>query len=69
MDEDLTAAYTLTLESYPLGSIWRVNNEVRHIRAIVDDDYFVWRVWSKHKQRWYYSTEYWYRLYLDLQAR
>lgn len=30
------------------------NNETRHIRAIVDGNQIVYRVWSKLKQRWIY---------------
>lgn len=33
-----------------------VNNEIRHIRAIVDSEYVVYRVWSKHKGRWLYQV-------------
>ena len=28
-----------------------------HIRAIVDEEYIVFRVWSWRKGRWYYYTE------------
>jgi hypothetical protein len=31
-----------------------INNEIRHIRAIVDDDFIVYRVWSK-RNRWMYN--------------
>jgi len=34
-----------------------VNNEVAHIRAIVDDSQVVLRVWSKRKKRWIYKIE------------
>lgn len=44
-----------------IGKSVRVNfgegntrNQTRHIRAIVDDDHIVYRVWSKSKQRWIY---------------
>lgn len=28
-----------------------------HIRAIVDDHQFVYREWSRHKNRWIYSVD------------
>lgn len=34
-----------------------LNNEVRHIRAIVDEEFVVYRVWFKHKRRWEYKVE------------
>jgi hypothetical protein len=34
-----------------------VNNKIRHIRAIVDDDEVVYRVWSYRRQRWAYQVE------------
>ncbi len=34
-----------------------INNEIRHIRAIVDNDQVVYRVWNKHKRRWVYYVE------------
>ena len=44
-----------------------INNELRHIRAIVDDEYIVCRVWSRRKRRWIYKIHwfYIYQLYLD----
>lgn len=33
------------------------NNQLRHIRAIVDDEYIVYRVWSSGKQTWRYSVD------------
>jgi hypothetical protein len=33
-----------------------INNELRHIRAIVDDSQVVYRVWSKRWQDWRYCT-------------
>ena len=30
------------------------NNEIRHIRAIIDGDQVVYRVWRKSKQMWGY---------------
>lgn len=38
--------------------------EVRHIRAIVDDDQIVYRVWSKFKQRWLYHVDSRYSFFL-----
>lgn len=40
------------------------NNETRHIRAIVDDDQIVYRVWSRSKRRWIYHIENRYAFYL-----
>lgn len=34
-----------------------VNNEIRHIRAVVDDECVVFRVWLKHKKRWVYRCD------------
>jgi hypothetical protein len=42
-----------------------LQKEVRHIRAIVDEQEVVYRVWSKHKQRWIYSVENLYGFWLD----
>jgi hypothetical protein len=36
-----------------------INNEIRHIRAIVDDDFIVYRVWSKRKG-WMYRISHKY---------
>ena len=38
-------------------SEWSPNNELRHVRAIVDDEYIVYKVWSRHKKRWHYRVE------------
>jgi hypothetical protein len=32
-----------------------INNEIRHIRAIVDNDFIVYRVWSKRNRMWMYN--------------
>ncbi len=32
------------------------NNQIRHIRAIVDKEYITYRVWNKRRQRWIYHT-------------
>lgn len=34
------------------------NNMIIHIRAIVDDDFVVFRTWSKNKKDWRYHVEY-----------
>ncbi len=39
------------------------NNEIRHIRAIVDDDYIVYRVWITTKKRWNYQVAPWSSFY------
>ena len=41
-----------------------INNELRHIRGIVDDDQIVYRVWSKRKQTWRYHVEWIYAFHL-----
>jgi hypothetical protein len=42
-----------------------VNNERRHIRAVVDDIQVVYRVWSRRRQRWVYQVESRYGLWLQ----
>jgi len=37
-----------------------INNELRHIRAIVDDDQVVYKVWSPRKQTWQYHVKWLY---------
>lgn len=32
------------------------NNQIRHIRAIVDEQYVTYRVWNRKRQRWIYHT-------------
>ena len=41
-----------------------LNNELRHIRAIVDDEYIVYKVWWSHKQYWHYKVEWIYSFVL-----
>lgn len=36
------------------------NNKIYHIRAIVDDEYIVYKVWSRSKQRWNYHIDWFY---------
>ena len=40
------------------------NNRTIHIRAIVDEEYYVVRYWGKHKRHWIYQIE--YKSHLDL---
>jgi len=54
-----------------VGDVWRINfgkgnpnNAVIHIRAIVDEDYAVWRVYNRHKKRWDYEIKHNYTLCL-----
>lgn len=44
------------------------NNELRHIRAIVDDEYIVYRVWSRHKQYWIYHVNWIYDFHLAFEG-
>ena len=32
------------------------NNKLMHIRAIIDDDQVVYRVWNSHKRGWMYAV-------------
>ncbi len=34
------------------------NNEIRHIRAVVDDEFIVYRVWTPRRKWMYYITGY-----------
>ena len=43
------------------------NNELRHIRAIVDGEYIVYKVWWVPNQRWYYRVEWIYSFHLDFE--
>lgn len=45
-----------------------INNQLRHIRAIVDDEFVVFRVWSKHKQYWVYKVEHRYNFELKYEG-
>jgi len=38
-----------------------VNNQLMHIRAIVDGDMIVYKVWSRRKQYWVYDVTSIYR--------
>lgn len=41
-----------------------INNEIRHIRAIVDTDQVVYKVWNKRMQVWKYHVESIFGFYL-----
>ena len=41
-----------------------VDNQLRHILAVVDEEYIVYRVWNRHKQRWFYDVVWLYEFYL-----
>ena len=41
-----------------------LNNELRHIRAIIDGEYIVYKVWWPHKQYWHYKIEWIYSFVL-----
>lgn len=32
-----------------------IHNQIRHIRAIIDDDYIVYRIWGKRSRAWLYN--------------
>ena len=34
-----------------------INNCIMHILSIVDNDFIVFKVWSKNKNRWIYKVE------------
>ena len=40
------------------------NNELRHVRAVVDDEWIVYRFWRKHKRGWFYEVSHWLYFYL-----
>ena len=40
------------------------NNQIRHIRAIVDGSHVVYRVWSKRKRCWIYHVDDLYAFWL-----
>ena len=44
------------------------NNKIKHIRAIVDGEYIVFRVWGENKKQWFYCIEWVYGFYLDWKA-
>jgi hypothetical protein len=40
------------------------NNQIRHIRAIVDNEFIAYRVWSKRKRLWMYNIQHRYNFEL-----
>lgn len=65
---------TELLELLQVGKTLRIdfgkdnpNNEVIHIRAIVDDDQVVFKTWNKHRQRWSYCVKWMYYFELLLE--
>lgn len=40
------------------------NNKTLHIRSIIDDDYVVFKWWSRTKQRWIYQVE--HKMYFEV---
>lgn len=42
-------------------------NTLFHIRAVVDEEYVVYKVWSRRKQYWVYGVEHIYFFYLHWQ--
>jgi hypothetical protein len=56
----------MTPEIAPLQT-WRISfdaghllNETIHIRAVVDEEYIVYRSWSKRKKHWVYRVDHAY---------
>jgi len=45
-----------------------INNETRHIRAIIDDDWIVYRVWSPARKSWRYSVSWLYEYQLGMES-
>jgi len=37
-----------------------VNNKLMHVLAVVDEDYVVYKSWSRRRQSWNYQVEYIY---------
>jgi len=44
-----------------------LNNKKIHIRAVIDKDQYVFRFWSKYKQRWIYEIR--HRYFFELLNR
>ena len=44
-----------------------INNQTRHIRAIVDDEFVVYRTWQKRKREWFYHVKHIYHFELLLE--
>ena len=49
-----------------VGNKVRDNKKVLHILAIVDDEFIVYKYWTKGR-RWAYVVEYWYHFHLLLE--
>jgi len=67
--EEISYDYDALCEKIKPGSKWRVffsegnmNNHLAHIRAIVDDEWVVWRKWVGG--RWFYKVDYIHYFYL-----
>ena len=42
-------------------------NQLMHIRAVVDEEYIVYRVWSRRRRWWVYKIDWWYYFYMDME--
>ena len=45
-----------------------IHNKLMHVRAIIDDDWVVYRWWSYHRRSWQYEIDWIYKFYLMLQS-
>jgi len=63
------AARLATLAQFPVRTVWRYMGQVRHIRAVIDETQFVYRVWNKHRSAWVYGMDDWSLLWLDMQEQ
>ena len=63
------AACVATLAQFPVGAVWRYMGQLRHIRAVIDETQFVYRVWNKHRSAWVYGIDDWSLLWLDMQEQ
>lgn len=59
------AARVATLAKFQPGTAWHDGRRLRHIRAVVDGEYFVSRVWLRRRRRWEYVVEWWYNFWLN----
>jgi hypothetical protein len=53
---DLKELVKLGARLYIFYSDGNINNRIVHIRAIVDDEWIVWRIWSRKRRRWLYHV-------------
>jgi len=44
------------------------NNKLYHIRAFIDDEWIVYRLWLKHKKRWHYGIEHLWHFHFAFEA-